>query len=366
MKRLLRSIKYADDNVWADCLTGFPLVGELESVSVFEQRPFEEVIRGAGVEWLTRTAVTARRDLIEKIRTSKIDDIAREIYKITTDETEGEVALGWASGPYTEDEMSTRLGTKCWIAARRFGVSQKDKIRQIDDFSEYFVNACTTTRDKVTVAGVDAIAGFAKLWADKVQQGLAHPDGKITMNLADGTQLEGSMHEAYRANPKLVGKCIDLEAAYNQCPIASKHSRFAVFALENPKIDEVEFFEATALPFGAAAAVHGFNRTAMALNHLVHEYAGTPCTHYFDDFTIIVPEALGEAADMATQRCWKLWDGPSKRKKTFLRVTSSEPWALSSSYPTPPGLMAASPCRMSPKEWKKSKAESTTTCKLGI
>jgi ABC-type transporter lipoprotein component MlaA len=62
----------------------------------------------------------------------------------------------------------------------------------------------------------------------------------------------------------------------------------------------MEFFIARALPFGAAASVHGFNRAALALNYLLRENVGAPCTHYFDDYTLIVPKSIGEAAGQLT------------------------------------------------------------------
>ena len=48
----------------------------------------------------------------------------------------------------------------------------------------------------------------------------------------------------------------------------------------------------------------------MALNHLVHEYVGVPCTHYFDDFTVIVPETLASTVDLLTKRFFEVlgWD----------------------------------------------------------
>jgi hypothetical protein len=67
--------------------------------------------------------------------------------------------------------------------------------------------------------------------------------------------------------------------------------------MKNPHTNQVEFFIARALPFGASASVHGSNRAAMALNYLLHENVGAPCTHYFDDFTLIMPESTSEATD---------------------------------------------------------------------
>ena len=88
-------------------------------------------------------------------------------------------------------------------------------------------------------------------------------------------------------------------------------------ALKEPDTGEVKFFIARALPFGASAAVHGFNRAAMALNHLVHEYIGVPCTHYFDDFTIIVPKVLASTVDLMTKRFFEIlgWEVKSAKDK---------------------------------------------------
>ena len=70
--------------------------------------------------------------------------------------------------------------------------------------------------------------------------------------------------------------------------------------MKNLQSNLIEFFIARALPFGASGSVHGTNRAAMALKQLVHENVGTPCTHYFDVFTIIVPGSSSETADQMT------------------------------------------------------------------
>ena len=75
--------------------------------------------------------------------------------------------------------------------------------------------------------------------------------------------------------------------------------------------------------------LYGFNRAAMALNYLMHENVGIPCTHYFDDYTIIVPEALGSSADELTGRFLKELGWEVKREKdkptsdTFTSLGSS-------------------------------------------
>ena len=298
---LLSKIRYSDMDVVHRILTGFPLIGPMPEVPLVEQRPPGEALLGADPVWLARTAEVARQNLIDHVSNTKVDDLLRNIHGTTTNEKTGEVSKGWADGPFTEEQISLILGDKMWIAARRFGVTQKEKTRQIDDFPEYFLNACTTVADKILVAGIDSIASHAKLWSDKILEARLHPDNLITVTLASRETLQGRVHEDYlKKDVKLVGKCIDLESAYKQCPVQPAHSRYGIFAIKNPDAGAVEFFFARALPFGATAAVHGFNRAAMALNHLLHENVGVPCTHYFDDFTVIVPETIGAASDEFT------------------------------------------------------------------
>lgn len=66
---------------------------------------------------------------------------------------------------------------------------------------------------------------------------------------------------------------------------------------QNPESNEPAFFIATALPFGASGSVHGFNCLASAINSLAHKECGLPICNYFDDFTLIFPEAVAREGD---------------------------------------------------------------------
>ena len=83
----------------------------------------------------------------------------RELYDLTL----AEVAAGKAAGPFTADELDQRLGP-CWLAARRFGVRQGQKLRVVDDFSEFQVNQTVTSREVVASGGVDSILALARAW----------------------------------------------------------------------------------------------------------------------------------------------------------------------------------------------------------
>lgn len=112
------------------------------------------------------------------------------------------------------------------------------------------------------------------------------------------------------------GTCIDLEAAYKQCPVLPDHDKYSVFALKKPGSEEVQYFLARALPFGAKASVHGFNRASRALNHVLHEFGGVTVGTYFDDFPLVAPKQLCEAMFRRTIRLltllgWSSCEPPS-------------------------------------------------------
>ncbi len=110
MTQLLEEIEYPDDDVAFRCDTGFPLVEKMKEVPVFERRPAEEVIRGADTVWLGRFARNAGKTLTQKARETPVDDVLRAVYETTTDPKNGEVAFGWAEGPFSEAEMYKIIG----------------------------------------------------------------------------------------------------------------------------------------------------------------------------------------------------------------------------------------------------------------
>ena len=74
-----------------------------------------------------------------------------------------EVEEGKAEGPFTEEEMSRRLGP-LWASARRFGLQQAAGTRPIDDFSLFGHNDSSGGEEKVDLGGVDAIVGLSLEW----------------------------------------------------------------------------------------------------------------------------------------------------------------------------------------------------------
>ena len=107
-----------------------------------------------------------------------------------------------------------------------------------------------------------------------------------------------AFHEEFMTEKaKLKGRCFDLVNAYKQCPIQPEDATVAIIAVKNLAIGKAEFFETTVLPSGATAPLQCFNRIANVLDHSLHHLFGIPCSNYFDDFTIVVPEALAEGVE---------------------------------------------------------------------
>ena len=78
--------------------------------------------------------------------------------------------------------------------------------------------------------------------------------------LDSGETLVRVLHPQFRnGDEHLLGKCLDLEAAYRQLAVRPSHAHLSVICVKNPVSGKAEFFEVCAMPFGATAAVHGFN-----------------------------------------------------------------------------------------------------------
>jgi hypothetical protein len=69
----------------------------------------------------------------------------------------------WVKGPFSAAEVSKRNGDE-WIPSRRFGVRQGGKIRPVDDFSQFLVNATVTCHEKIDLEGIDCIYATARFF----------------------------------------------------------------------------------------------------------------------------------------------------------------------------------------------------------
>ena len=95
-------------------------------------------------------------------------------------------------------------------------------------------------------------------------------DGSVIMELSDGTVLRGKLHEDFTVASarSLIGRTLDLDAAYRQIAISRPSSWAAVVAVWCPEDQAYKHFRQHSLPFGATSAVYGFNTQSMMLRFI--------------------------------------------------------------------------------------------------
>ncbi len=326
-KEMLKFIGYPDQKITELIAQGFPISGPLDITGVFGVRPPEEVVRGADLRWLYRSAREAQENVIEQLESRPADAILEEVYRKTAKSSEGnpsELDRHWLEGPFTREELDKKFGSSLWVPAPRFGTDKQTdkkgnpKVRVIDDFSIMFQNACTTCFEKINVTGVDGIASTAKFWSDLVLMARRNRLWAFSTTLSTGERLTGTLHKDFRENFQLVGQCLDLESAYRQLAVRPSQKHLAVIGVLNTDTGKAEFFVMHALPFGASSAAHHFNRASEALEAVLQHSFGVPCIHYFDDFTFLLPEPLARQVLGTVEKVFGLLGWPFKEEREDL------------------------------------------------
>ena len=114
-------------------------------------------------------------------------------------------------GPFTAEQMTARLG-KLWVPSRRFGVRQSQKIRSVDDFSLYMINASVSTHEKIDLEGIDNICSVARFFMGscegKGSWTLPGPEAPVSGRLAQDFPRPVS--------GDLAGRCLNFKHAYRQ------------------------------------------------------------------------------------------------------------------------------------------------------
>ena len=66
------------------------------------------------------------------------------------------------------EQIDERLSSKVWIPARRFPLEQGDKIRPIDDFSEFGINSAFGSEERVSLKSLDSVVAVVRAWQESV------------------------------------------------------------------------------------------------------------------------------------------------------------------------------------------------------
>ena len=306
LKELLDQAEWGDTNLAGDLAAGMPIVGDIPLSGIFPEvdRPAE-----LSIPDLWRSARGRRAQLFASIRPAH-----RELDEALLAGTRAEFQAGTMRGPYTIQEAEARWGAGTWLPARRFCISQgtklvaledgsfveKQKFRQIDDYSEVGHNSAAHLRETIVTDGVDSTVGVVKAWA----RAAAAQDGRVRVQLSDGRLLEGERHAGWGEGPLLQGCLEDLVAAYRQVPRRESQRAFFTVVYWDCDANGIRAAEHLGQPFGASAAVNNFNRLGRGLRALLVRLLRIPATQYYDDFTLV--DVLGPATGALVERALAL------------------------------------------------------------
>ncbi|CAE7670291.1 unnamed protein product [Symbiodinium sp. CCMP2592] len=218
------------------------------------------------------------------------DEVARALWDEAVEQASD--GSGWLHGPLSEEDLD-QLFPDGWIPSRRFGVEQGDKTRAIDDLRASMVNATCTSSEKILLQDIDVVAQTAKCFMDAV------------------------IRRKSPGNRQIVGRALDLKAAYKQLASSPLDAWASVLAVWDPTCKKHKYFRFSTLPFGAIHSVTSFNRVARALRLILLRIVKLIVTSFYDDFCQLETEALAESAKTTAELVlrilgWKVAEDPKK------------------------------------------------------
>ena len=308
--RVLQEIGHADKNLVDRMTKGFQLTGHLEESGVFAKRDPKNR-NPISREDLLRSSSWSRQIFAASVGPSEDAEMDAEIYRITKDEIEAKLLVG----PFTTSDLDSRHGGS-WIAARRFGIRQGSKIRQIDDFSVFGQNNTISADETVALGGVDAVVNIAKNMVGAVQD-----DRSVVVPSAKDGQLTGVLHSDWSVPQArtILAQCVDLKSAYKQLVRHKDDAAISIISVWNTDLKRVDLFESVGLPFGSSGSVYGFNRCSFALRQVFIRFFRMTLTSFFDDFPWLEYGSMAEVTAGISKRTFELfgWDVSVEKLKAF-------------------------------------------------
>eukprot|EP00971_Amphidinium_carterae_P307191 6105257-Amphidinium_carterae.1 len=188
------------------------------------------------------------------------------------------------------------------------------------------VNLAVGTQETVIPEGVDAIA----------KNVIAFARSAATCN----------KHPAWPDCVPLCGRCLDLEAAYKQCPVNPEHLPFVVIALDEPTstgsstAGMMRLFLSDALPFGSTASVLQFNRLSAALKSILTKLLGLTVSFFYDDYVQVEPAVSSSSAHFLIESACDILGIQFSRKHAKRHAFAAEFTALGVKFELRPDRVA--------------------------
>ena len=283
-KELMKQTGFNDPSLFDEMVSGFKLVGQAKSSPQFpkgfvsmQQTPAE----------LRKKAIWMRKANMVKCRSSGRPELDAQVWKQTLEECDA----GWMHGPYTESQINEMVGSKDWLATRRFPLEQRDKVRLIDDALASGLNSAYGTSNKLTLFDIDTLAAMIVQVAKALQQRSGQV--KSFEGTAFNLEVSGFWQQPFR----VLGRTLDLQSAYKQVGPCMEDVWNRVIMVFDPTNDCPKYFISSALMFGSTAAVYAFNRISRSIWHILTHLLSLWMTVYYDDFPMVEPEQTASSAE---------------------------------------------------------------------
>ena len=283
-KTLMEDTGFDDPTLFDELTQGFKLVGQAKASPQFP-RGFSSMVQTPGELRLKSTWM--RKANQAKCKSSGRPELDALVWTQTLEERDA----GWLKGPYSEDEVTQMVGSTQWLATRRFPLEQKDKTRLIDDALASGLNSAYGTSNKLTLFDVDTLVALA------LQIAKALSGSQKQLQLLDGADVKVDLSGAWKRPLKLLGRTLDLQAAYKQIGPFMDDLWNRIVMVYNPELGRPAYFISSALMFGSTAAVYAFNRVSKSLWHILTHQLSLWMTVYYDDFPILEMEETTSSAD---------------------------------------------------------------------
>ena len=284
-EELLLHTGFPDDSLVREVRQGIEVVGAADWSPVFK--------RGYSAPELTEDqwqaqAVWRRKAAIAACKPADDPDLAESLWQQTLDETEA----GWIKGPFmSEDEVSAELGVVDWVCTKRFAIRQNDKVRVIDNAKASGINGAFSTYSKLQLMDADTLISLILLIVR-----CAFGGAKSNVVLSTGEVVTCVPHPSWKNDLHLVGRTLDLAAAYKQMGMNPARPQVRPLVVWSPEHQRPVFFVATALMFGTTSSVYAFNRASLSLWHLALTLGKLWITCYFDDYPGVDPSVTSKSS----------------------------------------------------------------------
>ena len=175
----------ATDLVLTLLAKGCPMFGSFLKSGIFLERQHDATLTYdhlyAAAKWARPALLNSR---IGSAPSDEQDKVQAKLWDATIEERDRLECRG----PFSAADLDARHPDG-WLAALRFAVEQKGKIRPCDDYSKFGHNATSSSCETVDTDGPDAIVSVGRLWSSGLRS-----EGKVFLRLSDGSSLKGDLY----------------------------------------------------------------------------------------------------------------------------------------------------------------------------